>query len=181
TPDSTGAMAIASTFYTARDAGMFSVRGFDSEKRTFAIRVEDRWSNLSESKEVELTPLYEVMIDKSKFKEVILPGDAATTHFDGAMRNLWDGRVLPDGPDCAAHTGIASTGVPKYFTFDMGATAQLSRFSLQAVADDKHWYNDVTPKRYEVWGTLNPNPDGSFDGWTKLLTITSEKPSGLPV
>src|SRR5690606_21579231 len=88
TPDSTGAMAIASTFYTAREAGVFSVRGFDSEKRTFAIHVEDRWSNFSDVREVELTPLYEVMVDKSKFMEVILPGDAATTSFDGAMRNL---------------------------------------------------------------------------------------------
>lgn len=181
TPDSTGAMAIATTFYTARENGAFSIRGFDAEKRKFAIHIEDRWSNFSEIKEVELTPLYEVMVDKSKFKEVILPGDAPTTSFDGAMRNIWDGKVLPDGPNCAAHTGILSTGIPKYFTFDMGTDVQLSRFSLQAVADDKHWFNDVTPKRYEVWGALEPNTDGSFNGWTKLLTITSVKPSGLPV
>ena len=180
TPDSTGKMAIATTFYTARDSGSFSVRGFAAERRKFGIYIIDKWSNFSETKESEVTPLYEVMIDKSKFREVILPGDSQTTFFDGAMRNIWDGKVLPDGPNAAAHTGTVGTGAAKYFTFDMGIAAQLSRFSLQAIADDKHWYNDVTPKKYEVWGTLNPDPSGSFDGWTKLLTITSIKPSGLP-
>lgn len=180
TPDSTGKMAIANTFYTARDSGFFSVRGFKSEPRKFGIYIVDKWSNFSPTKEIELTPIYEIMMDKSKFREVVLPGDSPTNNFDGAMRNIWDGKVLPDGPNCAAHTGIASTGSPKYFTFDMGAAAQLSRFSLQAVADDKHWFNDVTPKRYEIWGTLSPDPGGSFNGWTKLLTITSVKPSGLP-
>lgn len=180
TPDSTGKMAIASTFYTARANGAFSVRGFKAESRRFGIYIGDKWSNFSQIRETELTPIYEIMLDKSKFREVILPGDSPTNAFDGAMRNIWDGKVLPDGPNCGAHTGTGSTGVARYFTFDMGTTAQLSRFSLQAIADDKHWFNDVTPKRYEIWGALSPDPGGSFDGWTKLLTVTSVKPSGLP-
>jgi hypothetical protein len=181
TPDSTGALALANTFYTAREGGNFSLRGFDAEPRKFTIQIEDKWSNLSENKVVELTPIYEKMMDKTKFKPVLLPGDSPTTSYDSKMENIWDGKVLPDGPDCAAHTGIVATGIPKYFTFDMGTTAQLSRFSLQAVADDKHWFNDVTPKRYEIWGAAEFATDGSFTGWTKLATVTTIKPSGLPV
>ncbi len=181
TPDEDGNMALANTFYTAREGGIFAVRGYEAKLRKFTIQIEDKWSNLSESKEIELIPIYEIMMDKSKFKPVLLPGDAATTSYDGKMENIWDGKVLPDGPNCAAHTGIVATGIPKYFTFDMGATAQLSRFSLQAIADDKHWFNDVTPKRYEIWGTSEFAADGSFEGWTKLATVTTIKPSGLPV
>jgi hypothetical protein len=36
-------------------------------------------------------------------------------------------------------------------------------------------------KRYEVWGASELNEDGSFNGWTKLLTMTNIKPSGLPI
>jgi hypothetical protein len=34
----------------------------------------------------------------------------------------------------------------------------------------------------EVWGSIDPNPDGSWDdSWTYLATAESKKPSGLPI
>jgi hypothetical protein len=181
TPDSTGKMAIARTFYTARDTASFTVRGFKSEPRAFGVQVIDRWSNTSEILLQELTPIYEVLLDKTKFRELVLPGDAATNSWGGAMPYVWDGKVTGDISGFGLHTGNASTGVPKFITFDMGVEAQLSRFSQQTVQDDRHWYNDVSLKRYELWGTISPDPSGSFDGWTKLATVTNVKPSGLPI
>jgi 3D (Asp-Asp-Asp) domain-containing protein len=180
TPDSTGKMAIARTFYTARDSASFSLRGFPSEARKFGVYVRDKWGNTSEVLNSEITPIYEVQLDKKKFKEMFLPGDSPCTSWGGAMPNVWDGRVLPDVDFCCLHTGNVGTGIPKYVTFDMGVLAQLSRFSQQTVADDKHWYNDVSMKRYEIWGTDSYDPSGSFNGWTKLATVTNSKPSGLP-
>ena len=58
--------------------------------------------------------------------------------------------------------------------------AKLSRFNLKFVQDDKHFYNDVSPKIYEVWGCVELDKSGSWDSWTKLLHIENEKPSGLP-
>lgn len=181
TPDSLGKMAIVRTFYTKRDSASFSVRGFESLPRKFTIQVRDKWKNTSQQFEQELTPLYEVQMDKSKFREMLLPGDSPCTSWGGKMSNVWDGRVLPDVDGNGLHTGNAATGVPMYITFDMGVNVQLSRCLLQTVADDKHWFNDVSMKRYEIWGTDNPPSNGSFDNWTKLATVTNIKPSGLPV
>jgi hypothetical protein len=181
TPDSTGKMSVARTFYTARDTASFSVRGYESVSRQFGVFVRDRWGNESEVLLKDLIPVYEVQLDKTKFRELVLPGDAKTTEWGGAMPYVWDGRVTGDVSGFGLHTGNASTGAPKIITFDLGVEAQLSRFSLQTVQDDRHWYNDVSPKRYEVWGTSNYNPNGSLDGWTQLLSITNIKPSGLPI
>ncbi|QZE15989.1 hypothetical protein K4L44_09320 [Halosquirtibacter laminarini] len=40
------------------------------------------------------------------------------------------------------------------------------------------YYRHNQPKKWEVWGATSPNPDGSFDSWTKLLDCESIKPSG---
>ena len=181
TSDANGKSVVAKTFHTTRDSASFSVRGFTSEPRMFKVFVRDRWGNTSETLATELTPLFEMQLDKNKFSEFVLPGDAGCTSWGGAMLYAWDGKVPPDGPGFGLHTGNAGTGVPKVITFDMGVEAKLSRFSLQTVPDYRHWFNDVSMKRYELWGSINPATDGSFDGWTKLLTVTNIKPSGLPV
>ncbi|TCC97319.1 DUF4959 domain-containing protein [Pedobacter hiemivivus] len=180
TPDSTGKMRVARTFYTARDSANFSLRGYASESRVFNIFVRDKWGNSSEVLSKELTPIYEVQLDKKKFREMFLPGDAVCNFWDGAMPFAWDGKAIPDQRGAGLHTGNASTGVPKYITFDLGVQAQLSRFSQQTIQDERHWYNDVSLRRYEVWGISQYNTNGSFDGWTKLATVTNVKPSGLP-
>lgn len=180
TPDSLGEMGTVQTFYTARDSASFSVRGYEATPREFQVFVRDRWGNLSDTLSVTLTPVYEVLLDKSKFREVVFPGDSPCNLWGGAMPYVWDGKVLPDVSGFGLHTGNVGSGIPKYITFDMGVEAKLSRFSLQAIADDKHWYNDMSPKRYELWGTVNPDADGSFTNWTKLATIVCIKPSGMP-
>lgn len=179
TPDQNGDMTVAETFYTARDSAKFAVRGYESELRRFGIFVRDKWENLSDTIYEEVIPVYEIELDKSKFSPVFLPTDSEANNWGGRMDYLWDGQV--NGDD-AAHTGnIASVGgVPKYFTFDLGVLAQLSRFNLKTITDDKHIYNDVSPRLYEIWGCPEFDPSGSFDGWTKLVTIENIKPSGLP-
>lgn len=182
TTDSIGDYITANTFYTSRDSASFSVRGYESVSRLFGVFIRDRWGNLTDTLFQELTPVYEVMLDKSKFKEVDLPGDSPATSWGGSMPYIWDGRALPESAgNWGAHTGNVATGEPMYFSFDLGVVAQLSRFSLQTVPDEKHIFTDVSPKRYEIWGCTELNSDGSFDGWTKLLTIENIKPSGLPL
>lgn len=182
TTDSVGDMIIADTYYTSRDSATFSVRGFESEPRIFGVFIRDRWGNQTDTLFKELTPIYEVMLDKAKFKQVDLPGDAPVTSWGGAMPYIWDGLVLPDFAEGAgnAHTGNLATGAPMHFTFDLGVAAKLSRFKLNPVPDDKHFFNDVSPRKYELWGCTELNPDGSFDGWTKLVTVENIKPSSLP-
>ena len=46
---------------------------------------------------------------------------------------------------------------------------------------DGYYYSLHNPRVVEIWGSNNPNPDGSFDdSWTLLVSHTQIKPSGLP-
>lgn len=116
-------------------------------------------------------------LDKSLFKVFKLPTDISD-EYGWKLENLWDNNNGTGGGDPAGfHTG--GSGMPQWFTFDMGQTAQLDNFRLWQ--RDNALYNSANLKVFEVWGSNSPNPNGSFDGsWTKLQTFTSFKPSGLP-
>ena len=178
TTDETDRMVSAGTFYTALEKAKFAVRGYDDQLRRFGILIRDKWENFSDTTFVEVVPIYEELLDKSLFRGMLLPTDSEATAWDGRLEYMWDG--IAGGDDRAAHTGNASSSGPKHITFDMGVLAKLSRFNLKTIASDKHMYNDVSPRLYEVWGCGDtPDPSGSFDGWTKLVTIENIKPSGL--
>ena len=116
-------------------------------------------------------PLFERQLDKSLFNVMALPTDAHDD-YGWHMQNLWDEVYNP--------AGFATTpGVPSWFTFDVGVSTTLSRFKTWQSND--RLYDQQSVKTFEVWGSNNPNPDGSWDSWTKLMTCNSVKPSGLPV
>ena len=69
------------------------------------------------------------------------------------------------------------TPIPQWFTFDLGVKARLSRFKFHHQYNTAH-YVAGDPKVMEVYGSNNPNPDGSWDSWI-LGTFESIKPSGL--
>ena len=179
TPDSTGVMQLVDSYYTSQPVAKFASRGYKSELRKFGILVRDKWQNFSDTVSAELTPIYEVELDKSKFRKLMLPGDADASNWSGDLQYIWDGQNVESA---TAHTGNNPTTVPKFVSFDLGVLVKLSRFNLQTVPDDKHMYNDVSPRIYELWGRPDDpsGTDGSFDGWTKLVTIENVKPSGLP-
>jgi hypothetical protein len=175
------------TYYSSQPFPTFSVRGFEAEEREFWVYVKDRWGNNSDTVSYVVKPIGEKELDKSLFREIKLKGDADPTSWGGQMRFIWDGRAFGDSErDWGLHTGNVATGIPMYITFDLGVEASLSRFKLWPIMDDKHMYNDVSPKKYEIWGRTYPvNPitdDGDFyPHWFKMAEIENIKPSGLPV
>jgi len=113
-----------------------------------------------------------------------LQNDSRVDSYDGKMEYVWNGRISKDGDSggVGLHTGTGTKDGPAVFTFDLGVLAKLSRFALWAIQDEKHFYNDMSPRRYEVWGcATEPNPDGSWDQWVKLLDMENVKPSGSPI
>lgn len=115
--------------------------------------------------------------DKSLFREFFLPGDANSA-YGWVLSHLWNNRMYKsssDNPDEGFHTG--GVGLPQAFTIDLGARMQLDNFRLWQ--RDNALYRVANLKRFEVWGSNSPNPNGSFDAtWTKLQTFDSFKPSG---
>lgn len=175
TEDESGDKVIAETFYSGRETAKFAVRGFTDQDRWFGIVVRDKWENHSDTLSQNLTPIYEVKLNKSLFRAKIFPNDSPATSWDGALEYMWDDVVNDKG----AHTGNDSNMEPKHISFDLGVKAQLSRINLKTIPDDKHWYNDVSPRFYEIWGAEDPDSSGSFETWTKLASIENIKPSGL--
>lgn len=178
TPDSTGRWVSAGTYYTKMENVRYSLRGYEPEKRKFGVFIQDRWGNTSDTLYSDNLPLFEEEIDRTDFREVRLPTDTYQGHSNGRLTiSLMFNDIINNNLNCF-HT-IPLSGIPQHFTFDMGITAKLSRFRLW-----HRWglyFNAGNPKRFEVWGSNDPNPDGSWESWTKLGEYVSQKPSGLPI
>lgn len=181
--DSTGELAIADVVYSNAIEGKFSLRGFDTIRRTFGAFIRDKWDNYSDTILAEFAPLYEKRLDRTLFVRNLLPGDN-TTQYDGGSW-AWD-RLYDDViGDQGWHTGSGS--VPMYFTIDLGVTAQLSRYTLWHRQGAGWVYAHHNPKRWKIYGTTsiaNDKPEdywkgaGFKDDWTLLADCYSIKPSG---
>lgn len=182
-PDATGEYVPADAFYTKRKGGFMNSRGFEPIAQKFAIFIRDRWGNHSDTAYTELTPLFEQQLDRTKFKEVRLPTDTYTQHTSvgGSMVSLWD-NVWNGGN--TFHTKPGS-GLPQYFTFDLGVSVNLSRFKFyhrrgggQQGTDGAYFGGD--PKIFDLYGSNAPAQDGSWESWTLIGEFESIKPSGSP-
>ena len=168
------------SIYTSTDSINKTIRGFDIEEHDFAITIRDRWLNTTDTLYTAITPFPEVALPKSNYKPFVLPGDTKT-HSTAILRNMWDGEqinwpgvFLTDGAVPGQHIA----------TFDIGEATKLSRI---VIWDYPEYYNGRTYyyignlKKFEIWGSENPNPDGSLDDtWYKLGSYNATKPSGLP-
>jgi len=169
--DSLGALVPSDVHYTKLPGGNYSVRGFAAVKTKFGFFVRDHWGNQSDTLFQEVEPLFEKLLDKSTFREVKLPGD---TDFGWGfpISGLWNGTMW--------HSADKLDGFPMSISFDLGVTAQLSRITLWQRPNE--WiYLQNNLRKFEIWGSVNPASDGSWDSWTKLVEHTVIKPSGLPV
>ncbi|MEL7589241.1 MAG: DUF5000 domain-containing lipoprotein [Prolixibacteraceae bacterium] len=181
TLDSLGEWVDAETFYTSVAAGEFSVRGYDSISRPFGIYVKDRWDNTSDTFEDTYHPWFEQKLDKGKFSQVDLPTDQNKPHMTGrTMDKIWDEDY--SNSDFVTTVGY---GIPQWFTFDLGVKANLSRIVVfNRSSGASYIYNAGSIKEWEIFGSMEPNSDGSWDeSWTPMRNqpCVSFKPSGLPL
>ena len=172
-------------FYSSTSVGMATIRGFDPEPIKFRTRIRDRWDNYSDFYETENLPLYEIMIDKSKFRTITpLPGDSPE-HSSYPIRLLFDGNT-----GNFYHGGGNDIG--RSITFDMGQVAKISRFKMyQRLGQFTYTHNNL--KNYVIYGcndisgmydtstngvVINGLTYPTFDGWTKIVDVRCYKPSG---
>lgn len=183
TKDSLGDIIPADAYYTKRKDGSFAVRGYKPEERWFGVCISDRWNNRTDTLSGIYTPIFEEQMDKSLFKEMKLQGDTYEGHISSTMANLWNDKYGA-GQRTGEHIFHTKpgTGLPQWFTFDMGVTALLSRVKVHHRYGDTYdgSYTGGDPKVYEIWGSNNPDTDGGWENWTLLTTCVSVKPSGSP-
>ncbi|MCT4590439.1 MAG: DUF5000 domain-containing lipoprotein [Carboxylicivirga sp.] len=177
-------LEIFETVYTQASEGEMSFRGFGPVSHEFAVQVRDRWDNLSEIHKETIVPLLEEELDKSKFRELKLPGDVLTERpwIPGAstMTALWDGDLW--NRMVATHGDMPDD---YYYTFDLGVNVQLSRLKFWQFFwgsdGSEYFYFDVQYQNFEVWGAKTLDTSGSFDNWTLLRKCEVVKPSGTPL
>ncbi|MFZ4261537.1 DUF4998 domain-containing protein [Sphingobacterium sp. HJSM2_6] len=109
-------------------------------------------------------------LDKSKFREYVLPTDAiARADIGWHLRNAWDGSRNPD-PGYHSYNVIK----PAQVTIDLGTPDYgLYSFRLWQRTDWGSSYSHGNPKNFTLWGSNEPSSDGSYVGWTKLGDFTS--------
>ncbi len=171
--DTLGQFSPLTTQYTKLKQGDFSTRNMPNKPTRFGVYLRDRWGNLSDTLITTLTPLFEEQLDRTKMHGEILPTDAPIGHL-GSIAGLFDGNT-----QAGFYHSSDDARMPQWFTYDMGVTAKLSR--LVWFMRPGFYYSLHNPKEVEIWGSNNPNPNGSFDdSWVLLTTNTQIKPSGLP-
>lgn len=170
--------------YTEADKGQFYVYGQESVETEFALFVRDRWGHVSETTYYTETPWFEEECDKNLFRKMTLPTDTYECHSwnditkGNDMTRLWD-KVVDADPCFQTKT---TSGMPQWFTFDLGREYNLSRFIMLSRYYPGKWGNVFKmghPKKFEIWGSTNPSMTGEFDAtWVKLSDYESVKPSG---
>jgi len=163
------------TYYTAEKDGTFAVRGFDTVKRKFAVYMQDHWHNTSDTLIEYLTPRFEQQIPKNTFVAMHLNSDnwePVSPKYN--MENLWDGVELESENIFAPWT----QPLPEWFSIDLGQNVIFSRMKLfQRIS---YPYNGFWVKKFAIWGSNDPDSQGSWTGWQLLATFDFKTPSGLP-
>lgn len=125
-------------------------------------------------------------LDKTSFSTLSLPGDATPAAGVLGLEKIWDGITQEDWTQRFVTSGT-DPATPQWATFDTGQTAKLTALKLWNYGDDgltpgvRLHYSSTHMQHFQIWGSLEPAADGSWDSWTLLGDFTVEKPSGLPV
>lgn len=163
-------------FYSTAITGKGNIRGLPSVETVFAVFISDRWDNLTDTISGPYTPIFEMKADRTKFvrwNPTGIPYVELTSNYP--IERLWDG----DFTSNVSFYSLPITVVfPYSFTFNLGQTIKMSRFKAYQRDYGGQLYIGSNVKRFQVWGSDNPNVNQDFATWTKLGDFESIKPSG---
>lgn len=166
------------TFYTRAEQMTFARRGLKPAEARFGVYLRDRWNNVSDTIYKTLTPIEEIRIPSDLFRNAALPTDyflSAEGSPSYRFEHLWLGEDATTGPFYASSH---SAPMPNWFTIDLGRKVKLSRIQKWPRADTE-LYSSSAPRVFQVWGSDDPNPDGSWDdSWFLIGEFEQLKPSG---
>ena len=169
-------MEIISQQYTSLDSISFSLRGYDTIPKAFGVYITDKWGNLSDTVSASVSPLYEVAMNKSMFKEYHLNSDDGSS-FDWYLPYLWDGNLGRPGYHSTYPTTIP---LPKWVTFDMGQTARLSRYTMwgRGLDDGIYLWGYGNPETWVIWGRADEPVDEIMPDTAHLPAVGQATPNG---
>ncbi|WP_026776086.1 DUF5000 domain-containing lipoprotein [Polaribacter sp. Hel_I_88] len=170
------------TIYTKTDEIFRTVRGLDTIPYDFAFTVRDRFLNTTDTLFQTIKPIFETEIPASSYSGFPLPGDAPTNDFRFPIERMFDGNFI-NWP--RVFITDASAPAPHSFTIDIGQELKISRVKIwdypQGTANGFIYYWQFNMRKFEIWGSNNPNSDGTYASWDLLGEYEVVKPSGLPI
>ncbi|MDR2472752.1 MAG: DUF4959 domain-containing protein [Tannerella sp.] len=188
--DDNGELQLQDMIFSSLPSDMKRLRGFDTQERTFALSITDKYENESDTFKIKVSPWYEILLDKSKFSTPALIGDNTSVNDNRPIEKIWDG-VLDD-PDKyhGWHTDAAAGfTIPQYFTIDLGQLTLLTHF-IWFERGEIYPFAQHNLRLFDVYGTdelTHPRDDAAYfntDEWKKDWTLLAKceivKPSGLP-
>lgn len=155
-------------------------RGMKPKTKLFGAYLRDRWSNCSDTVYCKLSPLEEYELPRTGvWKIVTLPGDETevlnNSYSYYAHDHLFDGGWANKGA-----MGFNKGKRDRWITVDMTYVASFSRHRLMQRSNVTTVDTDWNPWHWQIWGSMDPNPDGSWDdSWYLLGDFTQYKPSGI--
>lgn len=177
------------TLFTASNKVFLTRRNIEPVEALFGVYFRDHWGNTSPVFSTKLTPIEEVKLNKSLFKDANLPDDNCKGgNSTYALVYLWDDFF---GATAEKHMFACDEAPrPCWLTINLGQTAHLSRIhTLPRI--DYLIYSNAQVRDFEFWGwgqEANPtgksveptedNPFGFEKGWVRLGAFTQAKPSG---
>lgn len=187
-----GAFIEKETYFSDVKEGEYAFRSFADELTEFKIFIKDQWDNCSDTLNFELTPLYEVPIDRRNYKQGKLPFDC-TSEIYGAWWALWDNCHDGDMLGNAWVTALDNNPenehrFPIMTTFDLGSMAQLSRVKMWMRGSLE--YGTGAFRKLEFWASpvLDRNKPRDYwasdergswkNDWIFLGEYETTKPSG---
>jgi len=202
--DSIGKWKEIETLYTSLDSGTFYVRNLASREYQFGVVCKDRWQNVSDTLNINATPLHEEQVDISKMADHPLPTDITyefplggrQVYHTGAGTGVGNVSCLWNGETKAPFTkspffffenitaGLSYSGLPASITIDLGRKYILSRFVYWPRATSStsinyaYIFGTTHVKTFELWATNDPATDGSYSSWIKIGSFESVRPSG---
>jgi len=166
------------TYYTSREKASFAYRGLDTTPKGFSVYLRDRWSNLSDTITTTLTPWFEEYIPKNTWKVYPLPTDSWQPHptlLSSTLDKAWDDNTGSIASGCFVNAG--DTPVPMWVTWDLGVPIIMSR--LKIWTNYTYVFSYGSPKKFELYGSTNPNQNGIWDdSWIPLGQFEILIPSG---
>lgn len=186
--DSAGEWRQVDYHYTSQKQGSFAIRGFPPVEREWGVFVRDRWMNHSDTLKEKWTPIYEIELDKSQFKDARakqndatqvpqfapLPGSgnpmktAQDYSSSWALAKWWDNSGMGTSGTNGFHTK-EKFDQPIWLPFQLDKSNSSVKYILSRY---KIWqraggfaFNHGNPHSWEIWGTNdltkfnNQNPD----------------------
>jgi hypothetical protein len=145
---STQALEVEDQHYTSVDTINYSIRGYPAVSQKFGVYITDKFGNVSDTTILNITPIFETLLDKTKFSIYKTATDSPTA-YGWEVPYLWDNKT--DGYSNGWHTAPGAPA-PIQCTFSLGVSAQLSRFILWE-RPDQYAYAHGNPKDFTIWGS----------------------------